>query len=97
MRKLLNFLMSIVLLFFLTSAQALSISNYHQVFLPGVDQQNQLIIAIRYYYQNDQPYFLIVNPYTFATQAIPAVDFASRKAATDIKSRYFTRQELDSI
>jgi peptidoglycan/xylan/chitin deacetylase (PgdA/CDA1 family) len=55
------------------------IRDYHQIFIPGYDKKNNLEIAIRMYYVGITPYFLVVNPYTFTTESLPAIDFKSRK------------------
>ncbi len=47
-----------------------TINDYQAIFTPGYDQQGHLKIAIRQYMQNHQAYFLVVDPYTLATQVI---------------------------
>ena len=104
-----NFFKSVIVVifgFFLTlcafmSAFAeakLSITNYHQVFIPCLDQQGQLMIAIRMYYIDATPYFLLVNPYTFLTQTSLAKFCAPNKdtAPAIPHYHYHTMQTLEN-
>lgn len=83
--------------------EPLVITDYHATFIPGYDQKKNLGIAIRMYYIGATPYFLVVNPYTFATETLPAVEFAARKKEEvdetkvkgSVKPTYFTMQELE--
>lgn len=56
------------------------ITDYHQTFVPGYNNKNELRIAIRMYYFDNTLYYLVVNPQNFATESIPVVDFRLRKA-----------------
>lgn len=83
--------------------EPLVITDYHATFIPGYDQKKHLGIAIRMYYIGATPYFLVVNPYTFATETLPAVEFAARKkeefnetkVKRSVKPTYFTMQALE--
>lgn len=98
-RKKINLLLFFILLLFVNiTASAVVISDYHQTFIPLYNDQGQLQIAIRMYYVNTKPYFLVVNPNTFATQSAPAIAFSTRKLCP-IKAggaRYYTMQELQN-
>jgi hypothetical protein len=76
----------------LTYAQPIAINNYQEVFYPGLNK-GKIVIAIRYFYRNKQPYFLIVNPYSFQTQLISAVKFSPRK---DKSYQAISKKVLDS-
>jgi len=82
----------IYLLSFLTSvasgANSPIVMNYHSVFIPCFDQQDNMQIATRMYYSNNVAYFLLVNPNTLSTQTL---------AASELKFRsYFTARELQN-
>ncbi len=55
------------------------ITDYHQTFVPGYNQQNELRIAVRMYYLDKTLYYLAVNPQTFTTEAIPVANFRLKK------------------
>lgn len=69
------------------------ISDYHQTFFPCYDKQDNLRIAIRLYYLDNTPYYLVVNPFTFETEAAPATNFKPRKIIGGVPG-YFTMREL---
>jgi peptidoglycan/xylan/chitin deacetylase (PgdA/CDA1 family) len=97
------FLIMVMLSSFALAKEPLVITDYHSTFIPGYDQKKNLGIAIRMYYIGATPYFLVVNPYTFATETLPAVEFAARKKEGveqikekySVKHTYFTMQELE--
>jgi hypothetical protein len=73
------------------------ISDYNQTFIPCYTKQEELRIAIRCYQRNNDLYYLIVNPYTFATECSPVTDFAPRVLPQPDKAPvYFTKQEIDA-
>lgn len=77
------------------AANSPTITDYHSVFIPCFDQQNNLQIAIRMYRANNIPYFLLVNPNTFSTQTLAATELEFRKTASEPnESGYFTAHEL---
>lgn len=83
------------LLFLFCCASAnVRINDYHQIFVPGYDADNNLQIAIRSYDQNAQRYFLVVDPWTFTTKTTPAARFRARKARADGAPIYFTMAML---
>lgn len=59
------------------------ITFYTATFIPCFDQNNNLFIAIRTYFYNGKPYYLVVNPATFETQAAPVTNFKSRMVTSD--------------
>lgn len=48
------------------------LSDYQATFIPLYDQTNNLNIAIRMYYSNNNLYFLCVNPNTLQTKILAA-------------------------
>lgn len=71
------------------------IMDYHSVFIPCLDQQDHLQIAIRMYHINNNAYFLLVNPNTLNTQTLPVTNLKFRKtASTENQAGYFTAHEL---
>lgn len=71
------------------------ITDYESIFIPCFTEKGELRIAIRSYDCNDEPYFLAVNPYTFATTAAPVTSFVSRRSVPS-KPGYYTKEEIDS-
>jgi hypothetical protein len=69
------------------------ITDYHQIFFPCYNKAGDLRIAIRMYYLDKMPYYLVVNPTTFATETAPAENFRPRKIAGDVSGHY-PMQEL---
>jgi hypothetical protein len=57
----------------------IQISDYHRTFVPGYNAQGHLLIAIRMFYRNQVPYFLVVNPNTLQTNITPISSFKSRR------------------
>lgn len=75
----------------------INITNYHQTFVPCHDQQDQLLIAIRLYYVDTTPYFLLVNPYNFSTQIMAAKLCApSKNIAVEFPYHYHAMQALQA-
>lgn len=73
------------------------IADYHSIFIPGFDSQDNLQIAIRMYRINNTAYFLLVNPNTFSTQTLAATELKFRKSfSVGNESGYFTAQELQN-
>lgn len=58
------------------------ITDYHQIFIPCYDKNGNLLIAIRMYFIGATPYYLVVNPYTFATESAPAANFKNRNISS---------------
>lgn len=75
------------------SANTQKITDYHQTFFPCYNEKGDLRIAIRMYYVNKTPYYLVVNPFTFATEAASAAHFKPRKIVSNVPG-YFTMKEL---
>lgn len=60
-----------------------TITDYHAAFFPRYNQQNELRIVLRIYYRHHNLYYLVVNPYTFATETALANHFTARKSTDD--------------
>jgi hypothetical protein len=72
-----------------------TITFYTPTFIPCFDQDNNLLIAIRTYFYNNVPYYLVVNPYTLNTYTAPVSSFKQRKINQDPKDPgYYTMAEL---
>lgn len=95
LKKLLSPILFLIL--FLTAtvfaANNKTITDYRQTFFPCYNRKGDLRIAIRMYYVNKTPYYLVVNPFTFATEAAPATNFKPRKIVSNVPG-YFTMKEL---
>jgi hypothetical protein len=70
------------------------ITNYHQIFIPCYENNGQLRVAIRMYERKKVPYYLVVDPYSFETNAAPVSSFRSRKILDPNVPGYFTMAEL---
>jgi hypothetical protein len=74
-----------------------AISDYQQTFIPCYNKQEELRIAIRCYEKNSEMYFVVVNPYTFATECSPANHFAPRVLPQPDKPPvYFSKAGIDA-
>src|SRR5579871_5499565 len=71
------------------------ITDYKQIFVPSYNKDGSLRIAIRMYYRNSIPYYLVVNPETFATETVPVKDVKPRKIINGAPG-YFTMRELSA-
>lgn len=90
------YLFLLMLFLFSTTASATPnhhITDYHQTFFPRYDNQGNLRIVIRMYYLDNIPYYLTVNPNSFATETLPATYFTQNKIINHAP-RYFTMKEL---
>jgi peptidoglycan/xylan/chitin deacetylase (PgdA/CDA1 family) len=95
MRKIIiQIIVFIVFLFTTILATAATITDYQQTFFPGYDRHNHLQIVIRSYYRGKKQFFLAVNPYTFTTSIIPAIQFNARVKNTLNAPGYYTMQKL---
>jgi peptidoglycan/xylan/chitin deacetylase (PgdA/CDA1 family) len=72
------------------------ITDYHQTFFPCYKVKDATMrIAIRMYYQDNIPYYLVVDPASFSTEAAPATTFKPRKTINNVPvPGYFTMREL---
>ena len=93
MRK---FLIGILFLIFPFGFAFSLITDYQSTFIPCFNQKNELRIAIRIYYNNNIPYFLVVNPYTFDTETAPVNQFQHRKLNSKDKIHSYLMQELQA-
>src|SRR5688572_10902247 len=69
------------------------ITDYHQTFFPCYNGNGDLRIAIRMYYLETTPYYVVVNPKNFSTETAPSANFKPRKTL-DGDPGYFKMQEL---
>lgn len=75
-------LVSLVLSFRVAhAAERRIITDYRAIFTAGYNDQQQLRIAIRAYYADNIPYYLVVNPYKLTTKALPAAEFNAISAS----------------
>lgn len=93
MKKLLFFIIAFITLTTYADPAAM-ITDYHATFIPGYDAEGNTQIAIRMYYNNNKPYFLLVNPANLTTKIEAVVDFKSRAPNTN-SSGYYTMAELE--
>lgn len=95
LKKLIYIIVFVILLNNTTAFAALNdrITDYHQTFFPCFNKDGDLRITIRMYYFNMTPYYVVVNPMTFATEIAPATNFKPRKIIGGVPG-YFTMQEL---
>lgn len=72
------------------------ITDYQQTFFPCYKAKDgSLRIALRMYYLDKKPYYLVVDPMTFSTEAAPATTFKPRKIINNAPvPGYFTMTEL---
>lgn len=72
------------------------ILDYHSIFIPGYDADGNYEIAIRMYYKENTPYFLVVNSVTLQTKVIQAADFRARSKSKDtqVTPKYYTMDSL---
>ncbi len=73
------------------------ILDYRATFVPGFDAQGHLAVAIRRYYIDSTPYFLIVNPTTLQTKVLPVTDFKSRSTNPQAAPGYYTMASLEKM
>lgn len=75
----------------------LTITDYHQTFIPFQNKNGELRLAIRMYYIDATPYFLLVNPYSLTTEIAPAAHLKPRKILPDQdEPGYFNMREIES-
>lgn len=90
-----SFLLVCIASFSVYADELPAIAFYTPTFIPCFDQDNNLLIAIRTYFYNNEPYYLVVNPYTFNTYAAPVSHFKNRRAISDPDvPGYYTMTEL---
>src|SRR5690348_4118428 len=70
-----------------------TITDYHQTFIPLYNDKGELRISIRMYYRDDVPYYLVVNPEDFTTEASPVKKFKLHRIENNI-STHVTMQQL---
>jgi len=68
------------------------ITDYKPVFIPCFNRDGYLRVAIRMYYRETTPYFIAVNPYTFATETAPVATFAHRRISNGRPIPYLMRE-----
>lgn len=73
-------LLIIVLLIATTTHATINslITDYHQIIISCFNGQKQLRIAIRMYYRDTIPYYIVVNPYNFKTETAPTRNYSPR-------------------
>lgn len=97
-RKTIKLLLLITLIYSVPALAKNTITDYHPTFIPCYKANgNALRIAIRMYYLDNIPYYLVVDPMTFATETAPVTDFKPRKADDNTPTpTSFTLQELSA-
>jgi hypothetical protein len=85
----------IICFFCLCGVSYAAITDYQPTFIPGHYQEN-LHIAIRTFYKDNEPFFLLVNPNTFDTLVIPTDQFFTRKETTTSNSvnKYYSWEKI---
>jgi hypothetical protein len=93
--KIKNFLLIICILILSKNVFATDlITHYQRTWIPCY-KNNELRIAIRMYERNTIPYYLVVNPYNFETEAAPVNGFTLRKMITmGSAPGYYTWKEI---
>ena len=98
MKKIKLVVTSVLCMFFLSSYAQSQILHYKNTFIPLYNENSELRIAIRKFTKDENPYFLVVDPYSLTTAVVEAATMYARHPLSDTEEvpGYFEWGEISA-